>query len=92
MPFSLGHVFNSGLRSGDLSDHKTKGTILAPDYSQMKTGYGWQMTAQESVLRTTISDEIYLAYRDGMEHSTILPMITVPINIKTRMALASPLR
>ena len=69
MPFGFNHVFNSGLRSGDIYDAIQAG-ITAPDYSKMRTGYGWQLSVQESIKRVTIDNTIYLVYRDddGTQH------------------------
>ena len=64
MSFSLGHVFNSGLRSGELVTSDVTG-ISVPDYSKMKTGCGWQLSVQESIKRVTIDGVVYLIYRDG---------------------------
>ena len=69
MSYSLGHVFNSGLRKGNLVTSELSG-ISIPDYSKMKMGYGWQLTAQESVKKVKISGTNYLVYRDsdGTQH------------------------
>ena len=40
MSYSLSHVFNSGLHSGNLSD-SVLSSVITPDYSKMKMGYGW---------------------------------------------------
>ena len=64
MPFTLSHVYNSDLHSGNISDSWLLG-VTAADYINMRTGFGWQLSAQESVGKTTIGDTTYLVYRDG---------------------------
>ena len=63
IPFSLGHVYNSSLGGKELDDFKEN--TFAPDYSQMLTGYGWQLSVQESIRETKINNKTYLVYRDG---------------------------
>ena len=64
MPFTLSHVYNSDLYSGNISDSWLLG-VTAADYINMRTGFGWQLSAQESVGKTTIGGTTYLVYRDG---------------------------
>ena len=64
MPFTLSHVYNSDLHGGNISDSWLLG-VTAADYINMRTGFGWQLSAQESVGKTTIGDTTYLVYRDG---------------------------
>lgn len=63
-PYSISHVYNSSLGGQELSEFDTDDTFV-PDYSHMQTGYGWQLSVQESVRQTTINDTRYLVYRDG---------------------------
>ena len=64
LPFTLSHVYNSDLYSGNISDSWLLG-VTAADYINMRTGFGWQLSAQESVGKTTIGGTTYLVYRDG---------------------------
>ena len=64
MPFSISHVYNSSLGSGNLNELSSSSALI-PDYSKMKMGHGWQISVQESVKYTTIGDTKYLVYRDG---------------------------
>ena len=64
IPYSLSMVYNSGYCSNHISNGLQAG-LYAPDYSQMKTGYGWQLSAMESCKLTTIGDRKYIVYRDG---------------------------
>ena len=64
MPFTLSHIYNSDLYSGNISDSWLLG-VTAADYINMRTGFGWQLSAQESVGKTTVGGTAYLVYRDG---------------------------
>ena len=65
IPFSVSHVFNSSLRGKELTDFDEDKDTFAPDYAEMKMGFGWQLSVQESVRQTTINTIRYLVYRDG---------------------------
>ena len=64
LPFTLSHVYNSDLHSGNISDSWLLG-VTAADYINMRTGFGWQLSTQESIGKTTIGGTTYLVYRDG---------------------------
>ena len=65
IPFSVSHVYNSGLAGKEISAYRENEGILAPDYSKMKTGNGWQMSVQESVVQKYINGDNRQVYRDG---------------------------
>jgi len=71
--FSLEHVYNSTISSMDFTANT--GNINTADYSQMLMGYGWKLSAQQTIVERTFKDQddankTYLVYNDadGTEH------------------------
>ena len=65
IPFSVSHVYNSSLSGKEISAYRENEGVLAPDYSKMKTGNGWQLSVQESVVQKYINGDNRQVYRDG---------------------------
>jgi len=68
-PFTLSHVYNSDLCSQQFTGGSGD-TIHSCNYSYMKLGYGWKLSAMQTVVPITINNKQYLIYNDadGTEH------------------------
>ncbi|MBQ7064906.1 MAG: RHS repeat-associated core domain-containing protein, partial [Firmicutes bacterium] len=66
LPVSVGHVYSGYLAGKNF----TTGNAMTVDYSAMKTGAGWRLNVQETVITTTISNVTYYVHTDsdGTEH------------------------
>ena len=76
-PFSISHVYNDAYRGLDFSVNDADSTVFynVPNFSKMKTGYGWKLNIQESVVQADIClDPNYGGYcyvytdGDGTQH------------------------
>ena len=67
MSFSLAHVYNSAFW-----DRQFSGTadLHTKTFNQMKSGNGWKLSIQETVVSTNVNNTPYLVYtdEDGTEH------------------------
>ena len=67
--FSLAHIYNSANNSSHFTNNATA-AINTKSFSSMKTGLGWKLSAQETIVEKTLSGINYLIYNDadGTEH------------------------
>ena len=68
MPFSVSLVYNSSMRGRYFSSSYE--SINSKNFDTMKTGIGWKLSLQETVVPLTVGDTTYLVYTDsdGTEH------------------------
>ncbi len=68
LPFGLTHYFNSANRNTDFVSTAANG-IHTANYTTMRSGAGWKLSIQESIVPLTVStpsySEQYYAYNDG---------------------------
>lgn len=73
IPYSLSLVYNSPFRTGQISafagsNAQAQQSIIAPDFSAMPFGNGWQLSCIESVKKTILpgpEEDTCYVYRDG---------------------------
>ncbi|MBO4797191.1 MAG: DNRLRE domain-containing protein, partial [Candidatus Methanomethylophilaceae archaeon] len=62
LPVTVSHVFNNSTADEDF----TSGTSsITSDFSNMKVGKGWKLSAQETVNRVTLNGEYWYVYNDA---------------------------
>lgn len=67
--FDLSHVYNSANNTSQFTN-SSSAAINTRTFSSMKTGLGWKLSAQETVVPLSLSGINYLVYNDadGTEH------------------------
>ena len=66
-PFTLRHVYNSALSGQQFT---ASSIVNTPSFSSMQLGYGWKLSAQQTVTPKVLDGTNYLIYNDedGTEH------------------------
>ncbi|MBS1401534.1 MAG: hypothetical protein HPZ79_00915 [Oscillospiraceae bacterium] len=66
-PFTLRHVYNSALSGQQFT---ASSIVNTPSFSSMQLGYGWKLSAQQTVTPKALDGTNYLIYNDedGTEH------------------------
>ncbi|MBQ3489715.1 MAG: DNRLRE domain-containing protein, partial [Clostridia bacterium] len=69
LPFSMSHVYNSANAGLEFTNNENAG-IHTANFSKMKLGKGWKLSAQETLVTKVFGEKTYLVFNDsdGTEH------------------------